>query len=221
MDGTKRPETREDGPNAQLILEKTVYTPGQLIDAAGEIHGPQVALAGRSNVGKSTLINCLAGQRKLAKISATPGKTRSLNYYRVRLPGTPVDDPGPSPLYLVDLPGYGYAKCSKVEREKWAKLIDAFLTRSRDLKAVAVLIDCRVEPQRLDLDMTDYVRSLGIPVIPVLTKADKCKQQEQSARQKQWQAILGGAKPILFSGKTGKGSVKLWESLFEAGGLSL
>jgi GTP-binding protein len=114
----------------------------------------------------------------------------------------------------VDLPGYGYAKCSKAEREKWAKLIEAYISGNSRLKAVAVLLDSRLTPQKLDLELTSYLRGLGIPVIPVLTKADKPKQRDRARLQNQWQDILQQDRaPVLFSSKTGMGEAKLWEIL--------
>jgi len=186
-----------------LTLERTVYTPGQLA-AIGE---PQIALAGRSNVGKSSLINCLAGRRKsLAKVSATPGKTRSLNFYLVE---------GHN-LCLVDLPGYGYARCSKSERDKWASLIERYLeTTGPSLTAVTMLLDCRLTPQKLDLDLAAWLHRLRIAIVPVLTKADKCNQTERAARVREWQTLLAGVTPILFSSKTGLGRDALWAKFFE------
>ena len=186
--------------NRTIELIKTIYEIKQLEN----FDEPQIALAGRSNVGKSSLVNRLAGRKKLAKISSKPGKTRSLNYYRV----------DPDGYFLVDLPGYGYAKCSKAEREKWAKLIEAYISGNPSLKAVAVLLDSRLTPQKLDLELTSYLRGLGIPVIPVLTKADKPKQRDRARLQNQWQDILQQDRaPILFSSKTGMGEAKLWEVL--------
>jgi len=188
--------------NRTIELVKTIYEIKQLED----FDEPQIALAGRSNVGKSSLVNRLAGRKKLAKISSTPGKTRSLNYYRVN----------PDGFFLVDLPGYGYAKCSKSERAKWAKLIEAYMTDNPQIKAVAVLLDSRLTPQKLDLELTAYLRSMGIPIIPVLTKSDKPKQRERAKLQNQWQDILQQHKaPILFSSKTGMGEEKLWNTLAE------
>ncbi len=168
---------------------------------------PQVALAGRSNVGKSSLVNCLSGRKNtFAKVSSTPGKTRSLNFFRVQDPA----------LYLVDLPGYGYARCSKTEREKWAKLIDTYFQRARGpLQAVVLLIDCRHQAQELDLNLADYVTGLGLTLQPVLTKADKCKQNEQQTRLKEWRTLYPGTSPLLFSSKTGKGVEALWKRIFQ------
>lgn len=195
-------------PLPQMTLESTLFTMAQLRDMP---QAPQVALAGRSNVGKSSLVNTMAGRKKgLAKISATPGKTRSLNFYKVDTGG----------LYLVDLPGYGYARCSKTERDQWAKLIDRYLKDAGPLLlGVAVLLDCRHEPQRLDIELTAYLRRMGQTVFPVLTKADKCKQNDRAARIKDWKALLPGSDPLLFSSKTGLGREALWQRLLGAANL--
>ena len=188
--------------NRTIELVKTIYEIKQLED----VDEAQIALAGRSNVGKSSLVNRLAGRRKLAKTSSKPGKTRSLNYYKVH----------PDGYFLVDLPGYGYAKCSKAERAKWAKLIEAYMIGNQQLKAVVVLLDSRLSPQKIDLELTSYLKSIGIPIIPVLTKADKPKQRERAKLQNQWQDILQQDKaPICFSSKTGMGEDKLWNILAE------
>lgn len=188
--------------NRTLEIVKTIYEISQL----EPMELPQVALAGRSNVGKSSLVNCLGGRKKLAKISSTPGKTRSLNYYLVK----------PDEFYLVDLPGYGYAKCSKAERAKWGKLIESYMQENPWLKAVAVLMDSRLTPQKLDIEMTSYLRHMGIPIIPVLTKGDKIKQRERSAIQKQWRDLLQQDKlPLVVSSKTGMNRERLWELLAE------
>lgn len=185
-----------------LEIVKTAFTPDQL-EAYPQ---PQIALAGRSNVGKSSLINCLAGRKSLAKISSTPGKTRSLNFYQV----------APDDFLLVDFPGYGYARTSKTERAKWGTLIDGYLRETRMLRAVAVLLDSRLTPQKLDLELVGYLQSMNIAVIAVLTKADKCKQRELAARQKEWRDILKGPAPLVFSSKTGRGRDKLWDIMAAA-----
>lgn len=189
----------------QFELEKTIYLMDQLL----EMPAPQVAMAGRSNVGKSSLINRLAGRKKLAKISSTPGKTRSLNFYKVR----------PGDFYLVDLPGYGYARTSKVERAKWAKLIDAYIRDNEWLTAVAVLLDSRLPPQKIDMELVSYLRDSGIPVIPVLTKADKTKQRDREKVRKQWMPLLDGTKPMVTSSQTGAGIDRLWTALRTAVGV--
>jgi len=186
--------------HTQLSLIKTIYT----LDQLEVMPKPQIALAGRSNVGKSSLINCLAGRKGLAKTSSTPGKTRSLNFYLVQ----------PEEFYLVDLPGYGYARCSKKEREKWARLIEQYFKNNEWLKAVVIIIDARLSPQAMDMELASYVQNIGFKLIPVLTKADKCKQKQKNSIQKTWQELLGLADPpLLFSSKTGQGKKQLWQTL--------
>ena len=186
--------------NPVLTLETTAYTLEQLIS----LPEAQIALAGRSNVGKSSLINALAGRKKLAKVSSTPGKTRSVNYYRV----TPHD------FYLVDLPGYGYARASHTEREKWARLLERYLVECAGLKALALLLDSRLEPQKLDKNLASFARTNGLNIVPVLTKADKCSQRERANRQNEWQELLG-TRPIVTSSSNRYGIDNLWRALVE------
>lgn len=194
-------------PKPRMELDLSLLVTAYLADQLPALDVPQVALAGRSNVGKSTLINCLAGRKALAKVSGTPGKTRSLNFYMAQTPG----------YCLVDLPGYGYARCSMAEREKWAKLIDVYLKKTSMLRAVAALVDCRVPPQRLDVELVEWLRARRMPVIVVLTKADKCKQRDRDARKNKWRELAQPAfPPILFSGKTGLGREALCRVLAEA-----
>lgn len=183
----------------QFELEKTIY----LMDQLTEMPAPQVAMAGRSNVGKSSLINSLAGRKKLAKISSSPGKTRSLNFYRV----TPGD------FYLVDLPGYGYARTSKSERAQWGQVIDSYVQGNTWLKAVAVLLDSRHSPQKIDLELVTYLQGIGMTIIPIMTKADKTKQRDREQIRKQWAALLDGQKPLVTSAETGLGMDAAWAAL--------
>lgn len=185
----------------QLVLEETLYTLAQLKNAAPD--SAHIALAGRSNVGKSSLINALARRRQLAKVSATPGKTRSVNLYKVE----------PQGFYLTDLPGYGYAKRSKSERELWANLIEKYLVECKNLAAVAILLDCRLEPQEADKMMVRFALANQIPIIPILTKADKCTQKERSERISQWTVLIPHGEPLAVSSQTGMGLEKVWKKL--------
>ena len=188
----------------QLVLEHTIYTLNQLLS----IDKPQIALAGRSNVGKSSLVNALAGQKKLAKVSATPGKTRSINFYRVE----------PHDYYLVDLPGYGYARASHAERRAWAQLLEKYLSGCPQLKALALLLDSRLDPQKLDLDLSRFARECGLDILPILTKADKCTQRERAARAAQWRDILG-VMPLITSSSKKTGLRELWQRLHQTAGV--
>lgn len=181
-----------------LVLETTAFTLEQLQGA----DTPQIALAGRSNVGKSSLINALAGRKQLAKTSSTPGKTRSVNYYRVQ----------PDNFFLVDLPGYGYAKCSKTEQERWAALIEQYLVSAKALRGLVVLLDCRLPPQKSDLAMLSFASANGVRFIPILTKADKCTRNERQKRQKDWSALLP-TPPIITSSLDRTGLDALWQAM--------
>lgn len=134
---------------------------------------PEVVLCGRSNVGKSSFINSIFNRKNLAKTSSTPGKTRSINYYNID-----------SKFYVVDLPGYGYAKISQSERIKWGKLINDFFSSSQHIQLTIHLIDSRHKPTELDIRLNEMLRSLNIPYIVLLNKSDKLKQSELSKAQK-------------------------------------
>lgn len=187
-----------------LELAATLFTLEQMRAALpGAV---QIALAGRSNVGKSSLINALARRRQLARTSATPGKTRSVNLFRVL----------PDGFCLTDLPGYGYARRGREERRTWGTLIENCLLQSRGLRAVVLLLDCRLPPQDVDRAMVDFAGAHGLRLLPVLTKADKCNQRERSARQKEWAPMLGGVMALPVSARTGMGLPALWALLREA-----
>lgn len=130
---------------------------------------PEFALAGRSNVGKSSLINTIVNRRKLARTSQQPGKTQTLNFYKVN-----------DELYLVDVPGYGYAKVSKKQREKFGEMIQDYLETRADLKGLVLLVDARHDPTKDDISMYEYAQYLNIPILVVATKMDKLKKMEAS-----------------------------------------
>ncbi|MDR2743974.1 MAG: ribosome biogenesis GTP-binding protein YihA/YsxC [Desulfovibrio sp.] len=183
---------------AHLILESTAFTCAQLPDCAET----QIALAGRSNVGKSSLLNALAGRKNLAKVSATPGKTRSINFFRAM----------PWNFYLVDLPGYGYARASHQERANWTKLLERYLSKTRNLRALVFLLDCRLPPQKNDIELTNFAGALRFSLLPVLTKTDKCARRECECRQKEWRELLGQT-PLLTSSVKRFGINELWSNL--------
>jgi GTP-binding protein len=134
---------------------------------------PEVVLCGRSNVGKSSFINSLFNRKDLAKTSSTPGKTRSINYYLID-----------KNFYVVDLPGYGYAKASLAERKKWGSLIDDFFNVSKNIVLTIHLIDCRHDPTELDRQLNEMIKQIKIPYIILLNKSDKLKQSELSKNVK-------------------------------------
>lgn len=130
-------------------------------------HRPEIAFVGRSNVGKSSIINALTMRKKLAKVGNTPGKTKLVNFFLIN------DD-----FYLVDLPGYGYAKVSKVEKKKWGQIIEEYLTNRENLKKVVLLVDSRHKPTEDDILMLNWIRYYGYNVTVVATKVDKLTKNE-------------------------------------------
>ncbi|MBD3403856.1 YihA family ribosome biogenesis GTP-binding protein [candidate division GN15 bacterium] len=135
---------------------------------------PQVALAGRSNVGKSSLLNKLVGQKGLAKVSGTPGKTRSLNFFLVN-----------ENFYLVDLPGYGYARVPKAVKESWGELVEQYLTGASRLIGLVLLLDSRRDPTPEDAQMLEWLAARELPALIVLTKADKLKRSQINQKVQQ------------------------------------
>lgn len=127
----------------------------------------EIAFVGRSNVGKSSLINTLTNRRKLVKVSGTPGKTRLVNFFLIN-----------NEFYFVDLPGYGYAKVSKVEKESWGKVIETYLTKREQLKKIVLLIDCRHKPSMDDINMYKWIKYYNYEAIVVATKIDKLTKNE-------------------------------------------
>ena len=144
---------------------------------------PEIVFVGRSNVGKSSLINSLTNRKALARTSGTPGKTQTINFFKVTLK-TP--DNNCHELYFVDLPGYGYAKTSKTNRKLWAKFIDEYLSSKRDIKFVCQLIDMRHPPQESDLNSFQNLIEKNLPVLIIATKSDKLSK---TARQKNLNVI--------------------------------
>ncbi len=165
---------------------------------------PEIAFAGRSNVGKSSLINKLINRRNLVKVSGRPGKTRSLNFFLVE-----------AGLYLVDLPGYGYAKVPRKIKNDWQGLISSYLLNRESLCCVVVIIDLRhgVKPQ--DLELVTWLRSNRVPFLPVYTKLDKVKKSQQGKNAALLDAGLGvrPAERLLFSARTGAGKENLISAL--------
>lgn len=182
---------------AGTIAEPGGPAPGQL---------PQVAFSGRSNVGKSSLINTLLRRtrNKIARVSAKPGKTRALNFYSVN-----------GDFYLVDLPGYGFARVPDAIRDAWALLIEWYLGESGQVRGVVHLVDARHEPTEHDLTMVGYLAGLGLPTLVVLTKVDKLKRGERVRAVRRAMEMLGLDEEQLlpFSSKTGEGREQLLEAL--------
>ena len=164
---------------------------------------PEVAFAGKSNVGKSSLINALMNRKSYARISATPGKTQTINFYNIN-----------DELYLVDLPGYGYARVSEKEKEQWGKMIERYLHSSAQLKAVFLLIDIRHAPSANDKMMYQWVIEQGYQPVIIATKLDKMKRsqvQNHVKMLKEGLSLVPGTKVIPFSSTTKQGRDEIWE----------
>lgn len=172
---------------------------------------PEIAFAGKSNVGKSSLINGLMNRKSFARTSATPGKTQTINFYNIN-----------QELYLVDLPGYGYAKVSEQEKQKWGKMIERYLHSSKQLKAVFLLIDIRHAPSANDKMMYDWIIAQGYHPIIIATKLDKIKRSQTA---KQLKVVRQGLRLepdtilIPFSAVTKQGRDEIWELAEELCGL--
>ena len=187
-------------------IERTLRTrnPGHYPDE----RLPEIAFIGRSNVGKSSLINSLLSRKKIAATSRTPGKTRAIDWFRI-------DRGGGTNCFFVDLPGYGFAKVpEKVREEAWARLIDTYLESDRPLVLALQLLDMRRRgPTELDEQMITWLRETRLPHAFVLTKADKLKQSNKSATMKEFETTLkhAGDHPLIsYSAVTGEGKRELW-----------
>lgn len=164
---------------------------------------PEVAFAGKSNVGKSSLINSLMNRKSLARTSSQPGKTQTINFYNIN-----------ETLYFVDLPGYGYAKVSKEIKAKWGKMIERYLRRSEQLRLVFLLIDIRHEPSANDIQMYDWIVANGFYPIIIATKKDKIKRSQLSKHLKMIKTALHvaeGTPIVAFSAQTKEGRDEIWE----------
>lgn len=164
---------------------------------------PEVAFAGKSNVGKSSLINGLLNRKSLARTSSQPGKTQTINFYNVN-----------DEVYLVDLPGYGYAKVNEETKAKWGRMIENYLHGSKQLKAVFLLIDIRHEPSANDKDMYNWIVYQGYEPIIIATKLDKVKRsqvQKQMKILREGLHLVPGTKMIPFSAETKQGRDEIWE----------
>lgn len=164
---------------------------------------PEVAFAGKSNVGKSSMINALMNRKSYARISATPGKTQTINFYNIN-----------DALYLVDLPGYGYARVSEKEKEQWGRMIERYLHSSSQLKAVFLLIDIRHDPSANDRLMYKWIVDQGYEPVIIATKLDKIKRsqvQKHVKMLKEGLALVPGTTVIPFSSVTKQGRDEIWE----------
>lgn len=169
---------------------------------------PEIAFLGKSNVGKSSLINTLMQRKSLARTSQAPGKTQTINYYKIN-----------DEIYFVDLPGYGYAKVSQELRQKWGKMIEKYLTTSPSLKLICLLVDIRHEPTENDRLMYDWIKYHGYKVLLILTKADKLKRSVLSKNIKMIEKSLKVSEEdmvVAFSSETGQGRDEVYEIINNA-----
>ena len=167
---------------------------------------PEIVLLGRSNVGKSSFINMLSNNSKLAKVSATQGKTKLVNFFMMN-----------GEFIVVDLPGYGYAETSKVEQQRWGKIIDSYLESSKNLKSAVLLVDVRHAPTKQDIQMLDYLTFNNIPATIVATKYDKIKKSERMKKINDIAATLkvGIENIYLISSETAYGKTAIVERLYQ------
>jgi len=198
----------KDPGDDRLVIRNVEFLGGM-----AERHGwrpesslPEVAFAGRSNVGKSSLLNSLVRRKSFARVSRTPGRTREINFFRIN-----------NGFVLVDLPGYGYARVSKEKKAEWKPLIQSYLRRTTQLRGIVLLLDIRREPSDDDLAMLDFLAETEVPTIVALTKKDKLTKAAalQRAAKISRSLALGSEQVIPFSAQTGEGRVELLEAITE------
>ena len=194
-------------PGADRLVIRNV----EFIGGMAEKHGwrpesslPEVAFAGRSNVGKSSLLNALVRRKSFARVSRTPGRTREINFFRVN-----------NTFVLVDLPGYGYARISKAKKAEWRPMIESYLRRTTQLRGIVLLLDIRREPSEDDRAMLDFLAELGVPTIVALTKADKLTKADAREKVAKISRILAlePDQVIQFSAHSGEGRVELLDAI--------
>jgi GTP-binding protein len=194
-------------PGADPLIIRNV----EFIGGMAEKHGwrpdsplPEVAFAGRSNVGKSSLLNSLVRRKSFARVSRTPGRTREINFFRIN-----------NGFVLVDLPGYGYARVSKEKKAEWRPMIESYLRRTTQLRGIVLLLDIRREPSDDDRAMLDFLAEVEVPTIVALTKTDKLSKAGARERAGEISRVLAleTDQVIPFSAQTGEGRVELLEAI--------
>lgn len=181
----------------ECVLARTAYG----VDGFLKDRLKKIVFAGRSNVGKSSMINSLLNRRSLAQVSSTPGKTRSVNYYLIN-----------GSFYLVDLPGYGFAKVRDEEKQKWSLLMEEFFSREKYVTLLGLLIDSQVGPTPFDENMLGAASLYKLPTLLIATKCDKLNNDEKKQRSRKWEGETGV--PVLpYSSKSGEGRRELWQTI--------
>ena len=181
----------------ECVLARTAYG----VDGFLKDRLKKIVFAGRSNVGKSSMINSLLNRRSLAQVSSTPGKTRSVNYYLIN-----------GSFYLVDLPGYGFAKVRDEEKQKWSLLMEEFFSREKYVTLLGHLIDSQVGPTPFDENMLGAASLYKLPTLLIATKCDKLNNDEKKQRSRRWEGETGV--PVLpYSSKSGEGRRELWQTI--------
>jgi GTP-binding protein len=166
---------------------------------------PEIVFAGRSNVGKSSIINRLADSNKLARISSTPGKTQSINFYRIN-----------RSFFFVDLPGYGYAKAGKSAIQQWKMLIEEYFYTRKTIVLAIQLIDSRIPPTQSDIQLHEWLEQLSMPHILVATKSDKLSNSQKNAQLRAFSTSFEGQSVVMSSAKTGTGCKEIWHRVLQA-----
>lgn len=166
---------------------------------------PEVVFLGRSNVGKSSLINRLTGHPKLARTSSTPGKTQSINFYRLN-----------GSFFFVDLPGYGYAKTGKAAVRQWKRLIERYFENRRAIVLAIRIVDSRIAPTGSDLQLSEWLDRLKIPCLLAASKSDKLSSNQQRAQERVISNVFGGQSVVMSSAKTGAGCREIWKRILQA-----
>jgi GTP-binding protein len=167
---------------------------------------PEFAFLGRSNVGKSSLLNCLAEKPGLAHTSSTPGRTQAINFFRV-------NGPGGAPVHFVDLPGYGFAKVPLAVKAKWQELVDSYLSSRQVLRLSFLLLDARRGWKDMDLELRDWLEQNNRDFVVIATKVDKLNQKEQHHNMAAIRKELGGRELFPFSAPTGRGAREIWQAI--------
>ena len=196
-------------PGADRLVIRNVEFMGGMAEKHGwrpESSLPEVAFAGRSNVGKSSLLNTLVRRKSFARVSRTPGRTREINFFRIN-----------NTFVLVDLPGYGYARISKEKKAGWRPMIESYLRRTTQLRGMVLLLDIRREPSEDDRAMLDFLAELGVPTIVALTKADKLNKAGARERTTEISRSLAleADQVIQFSAQSGEGRLELLEAIMQ------